>query len=190
MWIVFGVLDTIMITLNQAHLRKGFSTISSVQNWWIYPLVGIFYLTRQDNILEISFATAFAMSPCLAMSAPSMIDPTPRSLAILFTSIPLSPCNNSTDPTATRQRTIGSDSYLPHVTIFLTTSMMETADTDDGEADAWIYELVLRIVVATESRTFLLVDSAHALAHSKILVYRYEVECDRQKTTSEKGIPK
>lgn len=50
---------------------------------------------------------------------------------------------------------------------------METADTDDGEADAWIYELVLRIVVATESRTFLLFDSAHALAHSKILFYRY-----------------
>ena len=67
---------------------------------------------------------------------------------------------------------------------------METADTDDGEADAWIYELVLRIVVATESLTFLLFDSAHALAHSIILFYRYEVECDRQKTTSEKGIPK
>ena len=187
---MFGVLDTIMITLNQAHLRKGFSTISSVQNWWIYPLVGIFYLTRQDNILKISFPTAFAMSPCLTMSAPSMIDPTPRSLAILFTSIPLSPCNNSTDPTATRQRTIGSDSYLPHVTIFLTTSMMETADTDDGEADAWIYELVLRIVVATESRTFLLFDSAHALAHSKILFYRYVGRVRQATTTSEKGMPK
>ena len=48
---------------------------------------------------------------------------------------------------------------------------MDTADeADDGEADAWIYELVLRIVVATESRTFLLFGSAHALAHSKIFV--------------------
>lgn len=32
-----------------------------------------------------------------------------------------------------------------------------------------MYELVFRMAVATESRTFLLFESAQALAHSKIL---------------------
>ena len=44
------------------------------------------------------------------------------------------------------------------------------AEEDDGGVeDECMYELVFRMAVATESRTFLLFESAQALAHSKIL---------------------
>jgi hypothetical protein len=41
--------------------------------------------------------------------------------------------------------------------------------TDGGEEVEYMYELVLRMAVATESRTFLLFERAQALAHWTIL---------------------
>jgi hypothetical protein len=65
---------------------------------------------------------------------------------------------------------IGSDSYFLQPMIASTTSSSNIADVEDGGMeDKCMYELVLMIVVTTESRTFLLLESAHALAHSKIL---------------------
>jgi len=49
-----------------------------------------------------------------------------------------------------------------------TNSLTEAADGGVVE-DEYMYELVLRMAVATESRTFLLLDCAQALAHSTIL---------------------
>jgi len=46
--------------------------------------------------------------------------------------------------------------------------VIEAADGGVAE-DEYMYELVLRMAVATESRTFLLLESAQALAHSTIL---------------------
>ena len=44
------------------------------------------------------------------------------------------------------------------------------AEVDDGGVlEESMYELVFRMAVATDNRTFLLVVSAQALAHSKIL---------------------
>ena len=77
---------------------------------------------------------------------------------------------SKTVPSATRERTIGSDSYFPHPTIVPTMSSNRIAEEDDGGVeDECMYELVFRMAVATESRTFLLFESAQALAHSKIL---------------------
>ena len=111
-------------------------------------------------MLKISFATPFANSPC-SLATRSEVDPMLRSLASPFTSIPHDPDSSRTDPSAIRVLTIGSDSYLPHVKMVSTTPSIDSTSEVEGEEEEWIYELVLRTAVATESRTFLLLDSAH-----------------------------
>ena len=128
-----------------------------------------FIFHTHESILKISLATAIAMSPC-PFATRSTIDPILRSFATFLISIPHPPCMSKTVPSATRERTIGSDSYFPHPTIVPTMSSNRIAEEDDGGVeDECMYELVFRMAVATESRTFLLFESAQALAHSNIL---------------------
>ncbi len=60
--------------------------------------------------------------------------------------------------------------------------------TVGGVAVEYMYELVLRMAVATESRTFLLFERAQALAHWTILVERREERsCQRLLTHKPQG---
>ena len=126
-------------------------------------------LDHYDNILQISLATAFAISPC-PFATRSTIDPIFLTFATFLISTPHPQGRSKTVPSATRERTIGSDSYFPHPTIVPIMSINRVAEVKDGGVfDESMYELVFRMAVTTESRTFLLFVSAQALAHSKIL---------------------
>ena len=62
--------------------------------------------------------------------------------------------------------------------VWITSRNIVTEEADDGDVggDECMYELVLRMAVATERRTFLLLERAQALEHSTILM----IQCREQ----------
>ena len=146
------------------HLPSGAKTCTKNKN----KLVGMSY-----NILKISLTTAFVLPslvPSSVFAKRSSIDEMPRPFKLFTASAPRPSGKRSTVPSATRERTIGSGSYLPHSIMELMTSRNRFREaTDGGEEVEYMYELVLRMAVATESRTFLLFERAQALAHWTIL---------------------
>lgn len=117
----------------------------------------------------ISFDTAPAISPWLPATR-CTIDPMLLSFASVFTSEPQPPGRSNTVPNATSERTIASVSTcrIRYRTYHVNSSIA----TNDENVVACIH--VLRMAVATESLTFLLLDVAHFSAQTRILFIKLQ----------------